>query len=90
MGYGENREVGGKIRTWGRFNQGSDAKCFIKRGIIAEAVPIPVGLRQVVVLQTRQVPSLFLYNMLRISFGFCSSHLETNYRILMFVKRVET
>ena len=90
MGYGENREVGGKIRTWGRFNQGSDAKCVIKRGIIAEAVPIPVGLRQVVVLQTRQVPSLFLYNMLRISFGFCSSHLETNDRILMFVKRVET
>ena len=90
MGYGENREVGGKIRTWGRFNQGSDAKCVIKRGIIAEAIPIPVGLQQVVVLQTRQVPSLFLYNMLRISFGFCSSHLETNYRILMFVKRVET
>ena len=25
-------------------------ECIIKRGIIAEAVPIPVGLRQVVVL----------------------------------------
>ena len=56
-------------------------ECVIKRGITAEAVPIPVGLRQVVVLYTRQVPSLFLYNILRISFGFCSSHLETNDRI---------
>ena len=43
-----------------------------------------------VVLQTRQVLSLFLYNMLRISFGFCSSHLGTNDRILMFVRRAET
>ena len=90
MGYGENREVRGKIRTWGRFNQGSDAECVIKRGIIAEAIPIPVGLQQVVVLQTRQVPSLFLYNMLKISSGFCSSHLETNDCILMFVRRAET
>ena len=65
-------------------------ECVIKKGITAEAVPIPVGLRQVVVLQTRQVLSLFLYNMLRISFGFCSSHLETNNRILMFVRRAKT
>ena len=49
-----------------------------------------MGLQQVVVLQTRQVPSLFLYNILIISFGFCSSHLETNDRILMFVRRAET
>ena len=90
MGYGENGEAGWKIWTWGRFNQGSDAKCVIKRGIIAEAVPIPVGLRQVVVLQTRQVPSLFLYNMLRILFGFCSLHLDTNDSVLMFVRRAET
>ena len=49
-----------------------------------------MGLQQVVVLQTRQVLSLFLYNMLRISFGFCSLHFETNDRILMFVRRAET
>ena len=90
MGYDENREARGKICTWGRFNRGNDAKCVIKRGIIAEAVPIPVGLQQVVVLQTWQVPSLFLYNMLRISFGFYSSHLETNDCILMFVSWAET
>ena len=65
-------------------------ECVIKRGITAKAVPILVGLQQVVVLQTRQVRSLFLYNMLRISFGFCSSHLKTNDRILMFVRRAET
>ena len=41
-------------------------------------------------LQTRQVLSLFLYNIFRISFAFCSSHLGTNNRILMFVRRVET
>ena len=62
----------------------------MKRGITAKDVPIPVGLRQVVVLQTRQVLSLFLYNMLRISFGFCSLHLETNDSVLMFVRRAET
>ena len=61
-------------------------ECVIKRGITVDAVPIPIGLRQVAMLQTRQVPSLFLYNILIISFGFCSSHLETNDRILMFVK----
>ena len=71
-------------------NQGSDAKCVMKRGITTENVPIPMGLRQAVVLQTRQVLSLFLYNMLRISFAFCSSHLGTNDHILMFVRRVET
>ena len=49
-----------------------------------------MGLRQVVVLQTRQVLSLLVNNMLRISFAFCSSHLGTNNRILMFVRRVET
>ena len=49
-----------------------------------------MGFRQAVVLQTRQVLSLFLYNMLRISFAFCSSHLGTNDHILMFVRRVET
>ena len=49
-----------------------------------------MGLQQVVVLQTWQVPSLFLYNMLRILFGFYSSHLETNDCILMFVRRAET
>ena len=38
--------------------------CVMKRGIITEDVPIPVGLRQAVVLQSRQVLSLFLYNML--------------------------
>ena len=90
MGYDENGEVGGKIRTWGRFNWGSDAECAMKRGITAEDVPIPVGLQQAIVLQTRQVLSLFLYNMLRISFAFCSSHLGTNDRILMFVRRAET
>ena len=90
MGYSEKGENGGKIRIWGRFNQGSDAECVIKRGITAEAVLIPMGLRQVVVLQTRQVPSLFLYNMLRISFGFYSLHLETNDSVLMFVRRAET
>ena len=65
-------------------------ECVIKRGITAKVVRIPVGLQQVVVLQTRQVLSLFLYNMLRISFGFCSLHLEINNRILMFVRRAET
>ena len=49
-----------------------------------------MGLQQVVVLQTRQVLSLFLYSMLKILFGFCSSHLGTNDRILMFVRRAET
>ena len=48
----------------------------MKRGITIKDVPIPARLQQVVVLQTRQV--LFLYNMLRISFAFCSSHLGTN------------
>ena len=62
----------------------------MKRGITVEDVPIPVGLRQAVVLQTRQVLSLCLYNMLRISFAFCSSHLGTNNYILMFVRRAET
>ena len=70
----------------------------MKRGITAEDVLIPVGLRQAVpmgfrqavVLQTRQVLSLFLYNMLRISFSCCSSHLGTNDRILMFVRRAKT
>ena len=70
----------------------------MKRGIAVEDVPtpvglrgaVPIGLRQAVVLQTRQVLSLFLYNMLRISFAFCSSHLGTNDRILMFVRRAET
>ena len=61
-------------------------ECVIKRGITADVVPIPTGLRQVEVLQTRQVPSLFLYNILIISFGFCSSHLETNDHFLMFVR----
>ena len=42
------------------------------------------------VLQTRQVLSLFLYNMLIISFAFCSSHLGTNDRILMFFNQAET
>ena len=69
------------IAVWTSAMRGNDAECVIKRGITAEAVPIPVGLQQVVVLQTWQVPSLFLYNMLRISFGFCSSHSETNDRI---------
>ena len=50
----------------------------MKRGIIAEDVPILVGRQQAVVLQTRQVLSLYLYNMLRISFAFCSLHLGTN------------
>ena len=58
----------------------------MKRGIIAEDVPMPMGLRQAIVLQFRQVLSLFLYNMLRISFAFCSSHLGTNGCILMFVR----
>ena len=62
----------------------------MKKGIITEDVPIPVGLRQAVVLQTRQVPSLFLYIMLRVSFACCSLHLGTNDRILMFVRRAET
>ena len=70
----------------------------MKRGITAEDVPIPVGLRQAVpmgfrqavVLQTRQVLLLFLYNMLRVSFACCSSHLGTNDRILMFVRRAKT
>ena len=98
MGYGKNREAGGKIQTWGRFNRGSNADCVMKRGIIVEDVPIPMrlwqavpmGLQQVVVLQTRQVLSLFLYNMPRISFGFCSLHLGTNDRTTMFVKQAET
>ena len=34
--------------------------------------------------------SLLVNNMLRISFVFCSSHLGTNDRILMFVRRAET
>ena len=62
----------------------------MKRSITVEDVPIPVGLRQAVVLQTRQV--LFLYNMLklykvarynihRISSAFCSLHLGTKDRI---------
>ena len=50
MGYGENGEAGGKIWTWGSFNRGNDAECVIKKGITVEAVPIPVGLQQVVVL----------------------------------------
>ena len=68
----------------------------MKRGITIEDVPIPVGLRQAVpvglrqVLQTRQVLSLFLYNMLKISFACCSSHLGTNDRILMWIRRAET
>ena len=62
----------------------------MRRGITAEDVPIPVGLRQVEVLQTRQVLSLLLYNMLRISFSCCSSHLGTNDHILIFVRRAET
>ena len=70
----------------------------MKRGITAEDVPIPerlrqaipVGLRQAVVLQTRQVLSLFLYNMLRVSFACCSLHLGTKDRILVFVRRAET
>ena len=90
MGYGENGEAEGKIQTWGRFNQGSDVECVMKKGITTEDVPIPVGLRQVVVPQTRQVLSLFLYNMLRISFGFWSLHLGTNDRIVMFVRWAET
>ena len=65
-------------------------ECVIKRGITADAVPIPMGLRQVVVLQTRQVLSLFLYNMLRMSFGCCSSHLETNNCTFVVVRRAET
>ena len=64
MGYDENREAGGKIRTWGRFNWGSNAECVMKKGLTIEDVPIPVGLQQAVVLQTRQV--LFLYNTLRL------------------------
>ena len=90
MGYGENREAGGKIRTWGRFNWGSNAECVMKKGLTIEDVPIPVGLQQAVVLQTRQVLLLFLYNMLRVSFACCSSHLGTNDRILMFVRWAET
>ena len=62
----------------------------MKRGITAEDVPIPVGLQQAVVLQTRQVLSLLVNNMLKISFAFCSSHLGTNNRILMFVRQAET
>ena len=62
----------------------------MKRGITTEDVPILVALRQAVVLQTRQVLSLCLYNMLRISFAFCSSHLGTNNCILIFVKRAKT
>ena len=62
----------------------------MKRGITAEDVPIPVGLQQAVVLQTRQVLSLLVNNMLKISFAFCSSHLGTNNCILIFVRRVET
>ena len=62
----------------------------MKRGITAEDVPILVGRQQAVVLQTRQVLSLCLYNMLRISFAFCSSHLGTNNCILIFVKRAKT
>ena len=90
MGYGVNREVRGKIQTWGRFNWGSDVECVMKWGITAEDVPIPVGFRQAIVLQTRQVLSLLVNNMLRISFTFCSSYLGTNDRILMFVKWAET
>ena len=98
MRYGENREARGKIQTWGRFNRGSDAECVMMRGITAEDVPIPVGLWQVVsvglqqavVLQTRKMLSLLVSNMLRISFVFCSSHLGTNDRILMFVRWAET
>ena len=62
----------------------------MKRGITTEDVPIPMGLRQAVALQTRQVPSLFSYIMLRVSFACCSLHLGTNDRILMFVRRAET
>ena len=62
----------------------------MKKGLTIEDVPIPVGLQQAVVLQTRQVLSLLVNNMLKISFAFCSSHLGTNNRILIFVRRVET
>ena len=62
----------------------------MKKGITAEDVSILVGLRQVIVLQTRQVLSMFLCNMLIISFACCSSHSGTNDRILMFVRRAET
>ena len=62
----------------------------MKRGITIEDVPILVALRQAIVLQTRQVLSLCLYKMLRISFAVCSSHLGTNNCILMFVKRAKT
>ena len=41
-------------------------------------------------LLTREVLSLFLYNMLRVSFACCSSHLGTNDRILIFVWQAET
>ena len=34
--------------------------------------------------------SLSLYNMLKISFGFCSLHLGTNDRTTMFVRRAKT
>ena len=53
MGYDENREAGGKIRTLGRFNWGSNAECVMKKGLTIEDVPIPMGLQQAVVLQTR-------------------------------------
>ena len=38
------------VSVWTSAMRGNDAECVIKRGITAEAVPIPVGLRQVVVL----------------------------------------
>ena len=46
-----------------------------------------MGLRQV--LQTRHMLSLFLYNMLKISFA-CSLHLGTNDHILMWLRQAET
>ena len=36
------------------------------------------------------MPSLFLYNILRISFRYFSLHLETNDRILIFGRQAET
>ena len=62
----------------------------MKRGITVEDVPIPMGLRQAILVGLRQVLSLFLYNMLKISFDCCSSHLGTNDRILIWLRRVET
>ena len=62
----------------------------MKRSITAKDVLIPVGLRQAILVGLRQVLSLFLYNMLKISLAYCSLHLGTNDRILMWLRQAKT